>query len=438
MHLSLKLAVASHENIRWANPANAQVSRHLASSVAAEGAAASELDGFGSHRPNLSCVLRSKSLASWRFVQLAGGVALHAVDHAAAAHRGALVQALGPAHHVRVGVHLQELAGLVRAGPWPAARTRARWPCRRWCSVRRPRRALRPAAVQHVHLALDFHGVAVDGVADLLRRIRVEVAETAAQVTARCPSARTASSGTRRAQPGSVGTKAPNFSARYSRMAPDSNTRTGCGPLWSTSAGILELGLIATKPLPNCSPWLMRTSQASYSAPVWPAASSSSSITVTLTPFGRTQRIQLQRVFADRQFLVVRGAGHGAVDVGKPAAAAFGRGPDLGGDVGDGVVHARNGARNCRDAHEPRRQRRLGCYRLPALAALQKAYALLIFASFYIATTDHFALACGTSYSNFDPKTPRGRPRAGSPLRSDGHELPDALGLHLTARGRGR
>ena len=85
---------------------------------------------------------------------------------------------------------------------------------------------------------------------------------------------------------GSVGTKAPNFSARYSRMAPDSNTRTGCGPLRSTSAGILELGLAATKPLPNCSPWLMRTSQASYSAPVWPAASSSSSITVTFTPLG--------------------------------------------------------------------------------------------------------------------------------------------------------
>jgi hypothetical protein len=30
----------------------------------------------------------------------------------------------------------------------------------------------------------------------------------------------------------------------------------------------------------------MRTSQASYSAPLWPRASSSSSITVTLTPLG--------------------------------------------------------------------------------------------------------------------------------------------------------
>ena len=69
-------------------------------------------------------------------------------------------------------------------------------------------------------------------------------------------------------------------------MAPDSNTRTGSGPLRSTSTGIFEFGLAATKPLPNCGPSLMRTSQASYSAPAWPRASSSSSITVTLTPFG--------------------------------------------------------------------------------------------------------------------------------------------------------
>jgi hypothetical protein len=43
--------------------------------------------------------------------------------------------------------------------------------------------------------------------------------------------------------------------------------RTGCGPLRSGSAGILLSGLTATKPLPNCSPSLMRIGQASYSAP---------------------------------------------------------------------------------------------------------------------------------------------------------------------------
>jgi hypothetical protein len=69
-------------------------------------------------------------------------------------------------------------------------------------------------------------------------------------------------------------------------MAPDSNTRTGTSPLRSISAGIFELGLTATKPLLNCAPSWMGTSQASYSAPLWPSASSSSSMTVTLTPLG--------------------------------------------------------------------------------------------------------------------------------------------------------
>ena len=64
-------------------------------------------------------------------------------------------------------------------------------------------------------------------------------------------------------------------------MAPDSNTRRGLGPLRSTSAGILEFGFAATKPLPNCSPSPILISQASYSAPAWPRASNSSSMMVT-------------------------------------------------------------------------------------------------------------------------------------------------------------
>jgi len=54
----------------------------------------------------------------------------------------------------------------------------------------------------------------------------------------------------------------------------------------STSAGIFEFGLSAVKPLPNWSPLKMSISQASYSAPAWPAASSSSRRMVTFWPFG--------------------------------------------------------------------------------------------------------------------------------------------------------
>ena len=46
------------------------------------------------------------------------------------------------------------------------------------------------------------------------------------------------------------------------------------------------MGFTPTNPLPNWSPSWILISQASYSAPVWPAASSSSSITVTFTPLG--------------------------------------------------------------------------------------------------------------------------------------------------------
>ena len=43
---------------------------------------------------------------------------------------------------------------------------------------------------------------------------------------------------------------------------------------------------MATKPLPNCWPSLILISHASYSAPLWPSANSSSSMIVTFWPFG--------------------------------------------------------------------------------------------------------------------------------------------------------
>ncbi len=64
-----------------------------------------------------------------------------------------------------------------------------------------------------------------------------------------------------------------------------SNTRTGSGPVRSRRAGILEFGLMSTKPEANCSPSKMSTGQASYSASK-PASSSSSNSSVTFTPLG--------------------------------------------------------------------------------------------------------------------------------------------------------
>jgi hypothetical protein len=52
------------------------------------------------------------------------------------------------------------------------------------------------------------------------------------------------------------------------RITPDSNTLIDLDALQFSSAGILEFGFTPTNPLPNWSPWLMRISHASYSAPL--------------------------------------------------------------------------------------------------------------------------------------------------------------------------
>ena len=57
-----------------------------------------------------------------------------------------------------------------------------------------------------------------------------------------------------------------------------------------------------------------------------------------LHPVRSRQRVQLQRVLADRQFLVMGGAGNGAVGGGKLAAIAFFPFPDFRRGVG-GIAH---------------------------------------------------------------------------------------------------
>jgi hypothetical protein len=54
------------------------------------------------------------------------------------------------------------------------------------------------------------------------------------------------------------------------------------------------------------------------------------------------QRIELQRMLADRQFLLAGRAGDRPVDVGEPAPAGLVPGPDLGRDVLGCVAHASN------------------------------------------------------------------------------------------------
>src|SRR3954471_4405439 len=114
-------------------------------------------------------------------VQLARRLAPGAVDHAAALHRRALRNLVGPAQDVRVLVHLQELARSVQL---PLGERAVPGPDRHVgdavlvaCQVR----ALGETTIEDVELALDVHRIASDGVFDLGRRVRVEVAEPAAE-----------------------------------------------------------------------------------------------------------------------------------------------------------------------------------------------------------------------------------------------------------------
>jgi len=112
---------------------------------------------------------------------LAGGLAEHAVDHAAASHGGAPGDRVAPAHHVRVFLNLQELARSVQralhqiAVPGPDRHVGDR------VVVAHHVRAIGQVAIQDVELALHLHRVAIDGVLELLGRVGIEVAESAAQ-----------------------------------------------------------------------------------------------------------------------------------------------------------------------------------------------------------------------------------------------------------------
>ncbi|MNL39025.1 hypothetical protein D3C87_1612780 [compost metagenome] len=52
----------------------------------------------------------------------------------------------------------------------------------------------------------------------------------------------------------------------------------------------------------------------------------------------RCQRIKLQRMFADRQFLVMGGTGDRAIDIGELAAITLVPGPDLGHFISGGKI----------------------------------------------------------------------------------------------------
>src|SRR5690606_12004532 len=107
--------------------------------------------------------------------ELAAGIARYTVDLAAAGHRRACKNLVRPSQHGPVFMHRQELAGIVL-------------PALHHAAIPGPDRHIRnrifragdifvvsETAVEDVELPLRLHGVAVDGIFDLLWRIGVEM-----------------------------------------------------------------------------------------------------------------------------------------------------------------------------------------------------------------------------------------------------------------------
>ena len=102
--------------------------------------------------------------------QLAGRVAaIDTVDHAATLDGWALEDLLGPALHIQVTLNLQEFTGVVemaqgqRAVPGPNRHVGNR------VVVAGQIGAVSQAAIQHIELALDLHGKAVDRILEFAR-----------------------------------------------------------------------------------------------------------------------------------------------------------------------------------------------------------------------------------------------------------------------------
>ena len=191
----------------------------------------------------LSCVFVSKSPASWRSCNWLEGSPCTRLTMRPRRAAGRAMDQVGPTLDVLVVLHGQELG-------------RAVLPALHQAAIPRPDRHIRDRVGRHPRCT------DVRQAADPARRVAASPPSRTGRSRIRSSSAHRRRSG--RSPPprygalpicqnsqdrhsarcaGSVGRNAPNFSARYIRIAPDSNTRIGFGPLRSSSAGILEFGL---------------------------------------------------------------------------------------------------------------------------------------------------------------------------------------------------
>src|SRR5690554_4952333 len=257
------------------------------------------------------------------FVQLAPGT----VDLAAALYCGPYGDLLGPAHEVGIALGIKEFGGAVHLVGHYAAIPGPDGHVGDAVLVPGDIGVVGQLPIEHVQLTLGFHGVAVDRVLVLLRRVGVEVTEAAADEgrTAHLPEQPVEALGTttdvlrnegaelvRQIQQDGAGLEQPQ---RRVHAGVEHRRDLGVGVDLDEAAA--ELIALADADQPGV---VFRLAEAGLQQLLEHDGD--------LDPVGRGQRIQLQRMLATRQLTLVGGPGNGPVDAGKLAAVVLVPGPD--------------------------------------------------------------------------------------------------------------
>ena len=274
-------------------------------------------------------------------VQLASRVALDAVDHTAAFGGRALGDQIGPALHVGVVLHLQELTRAVGqafgqvAIPGPDRHVGD--------GVVLPRQvgALGQPPVKYVELALYFHCKPVNRVFNLAWCVGVEVAKPAAQVrrAAHLPEQPRQAFGARWPVSGHKGIEL------FCKIQQDGAGLEHAHRHWSAAVHqhwYLGVGVGRHETAAELLPLI----DADQPGVVFGTAVAQRQQLLQhhrdLYPIGRRQRIKLQWMPAHRQLLLMRWPRNRPVDAGKPATILFVPGPDFGWRVVGRISHAVN------------------------------------------------------------------------------------------------
>ncbi|MNH16457.1 hypothetical protein D3C79_761010 [compost metagenome] len=199
--------------------------------------------------------------------------------------------------------------------------------------VARQVRAFAEAAVEHIQLALGFHGEAVDRVLELLRCIGIEMSEATAQVRGRAhlPEQPVQSLGALRQV---LGQEVAEFFCQVQQDRAGLEDASGRRDATVEQGRDLRVGVDLDKTAGK----LIAFANADEPSVVFGAATAEGQQFFKqygdLYAIGGGQGIKLQGVFANREHLVMGRSGDGSVDVGKFAARRCVVFPDLRWDIG--------------------------------------------------------------------------------------------------------